>query len=126
MADPPRALTPLPASMGRVKHRAVASDLLGPMDQIDGLLPPYSAPVHTFQPQPSGFSFAGCGPQGCRQGMCLWVSTLCWPDVVGTVRGEAVQKEVEGLGYSAPIPLEFVTSPGTQMHKGNNPVSLTA
>lgn len=37
-----------------------------------------------------------------------------------------VEREVEGLGYSAPIPLESVTSLGTQMHKGNNPVSLTA
>lgn len=69
-------------------------------------------------------------PRGAgRVCWALEVSSTCehiaWSDVVGTSE-RLVEREAESLGYSASIPLEFVTSLGTQMHKGNNPVSLTA
>lgn len=113
--------------MGSVEHHAVAfSDLLGPMVSSPG------APASLPWPQPAVSPLGAVDPRGAGR-VCVglwkarpWLSTLYWPDVVGTVRSEALEREVEGLGNSAPVPLEFVTSLGTQMHKGNNPVSLTA
>lgn len=76
VADPHRALGPLPASMGSVKHHAVAfSDLLSLMDRILGA-PAFflwpcaylTAPACKFLLDSRGAG-RGCGPQGCRQGV---------------------------------------------------------
>lgn len=70
VADPYRALGPLPASMGSVKHHAVAfSDLLGLMDRILGAPAFFLWPCAYLTAPASRGAGRGCGPQGCRQGV---------------------------------------------------------